>query len=776
MLIPFNVDANTARLIGRENVSKLEGAILELIKNAYDADGATCILYFEESTNTVYLVDNGRGMDEQTIKENWMTIGFSIKKDNFTSSSGRIQTGAKGIGRFALDRVSDICTMFSKTQDSSIEWNVNWSDFDSGKKITEICAKVENVDLGISEYIKDIKNEDVKALILNSFKETGTLFKMNYLRDDWSDEVLEKIKTNLATLIPPEIESIFQIYLFSENNTIDQAKVLVNDGIYSHDYKIEFNMQEDGNGQIVLYRDEFDFKSAFNEVMLKADFTKEDKEYFKGKPIAKKITINDALPSIKINSIGEFHGTLYFAKLATTKKDKEQYYYKDFPDRRDSRNLFGGVKIYRDNFRVRPYGEPNSTAADWLLLSNRKAKSPAAVSHSSGPWKVAAEQVLGSVHISRLNLNLPDQSNREGIVETKEFALFRQFILFAIQAMEKDRQYVARKLRKYQDEKNELARIEREIAEKAEQARKDKAKSKNASGSDSATGSDSNPGADSDNTNDSNNNFSNNDNTVNAEDAQALIDQKENIIKDLEDENRLLRALATTGIVTNTYIHEIKTATHLWAMQVLAAKDAINKEKPIETVAYHIDEALNVQRSFNSWFKVTLESVKKDKRTMKYLQIEPFLKTLEKSWSDVLKNKNIKITMDAADISFKCFPYDIESIFGNLIANSKESFKHDKVKDHIIEAKVYEENETLIIEYSDNGNGLDQKYKKNPELILEAFETSKRDNQKELIGTGMGMWIINKIVKEYKGEIDLSKNIESQRGFYIKIQLIGALK
>ena len=49
MKIPFNVDAFTARLIGRENVAKLDGAILELVKNSYDADASICILYFEKS-------------------------------------------------------------------------------------------------------------------------------------------------------------------------------------------------------------------------------------------------------------------------------------------------------------------------------------------------------------------------------------------------------------------------------------------------------------------------------------------------------------------------------------------------------------------------------------------------------------------------------------------------------------------------------------------------------------------------------------------------------
>ena len=109
MKISFNVDAYTARLIGRENVAKLDGAILELVKNSYDADANTCILYYEKSSNIFYLMDNGIGMDNDTIISNWMTIGYSSKKNNYKLSSGRIQTGAKGIGRFALDRIADKC-------------------------------------------------------------------------------------------------------------------------------------------------------------------------------------------------------------------------------------------------------------------------------------------------------------------------------------------------------------------------------------------------------------------------------------------------------------------------------------------------------------------------------------------------------------------------------------------------------------------------------------------------------------------------------------------
>ena len=71
--IPFNVDANTARLIGRENVSKSDGAIIEIIKNAYDADATLCALYYDVDNQKLWIVDNGCGMDEDIVKKHWMS-------------------------------------------------------------------------------------------------------------------------------------------------------------------------------------------------------------------------------------------------------------------------------------------------------------------------------------------------------------------------------------------------------------------------------------------------------------------------------------------------------------------------------------------------------------------------------------------------------------------------------------------------------------------------------------------------------------------------------
>lgn len=158
--IPFNVDANTARLIGRENVSKLDGAIIELIKNAYDADATFCVLYYEDTSKTFWLIDNGSGMNEQTIKRHWMSIGYSDKDVELKSRSGRIKTGAKGIGRFALDRLGSDCKMFTKNLKDSLVWSVNWEDFVRGKNINQIYAYIDHSDFIQQRIFDEIQNID----------------------------------------------------------------------------------------------------------------------------------------------------------------------------------------------------------------------------------------------------------------------------------------------------------------------------------------------------------------------------------------------------------------------------------------------------------------------------------------------------------------------------------------------------------------------------------------------------------------------------------------
>ncbi|WEG12603.1 sensor histidine kinase [Pullulanibacillus sp. KACC 23026] len=760
--VNFNVHAYTARLIGRENVSKLEGAVLELVKNTYDADASHCILYYENSTKNLYIADNGQGMTKDIIEEHWMTIGNSSKVINYRSEKGRIQTGAKGIGRFALDRISDECKMFTETKGSKIEWNVNWSDFESGSRITEIYAELDEVDYEINDFVKDIKNQQIRELFSREFKNTGTIFKLSALREEWSLDLVERIKNNLATLIPPEIENIFKVYFFTENTSIEEARVSLNDGLFSYDYKLQFEASSDGKVVIKIHRDEFDFNDNLEQIIREAGFSSKDKEYFSGTPIIQYKTLHELMPSKNlsfINNIGEFSGVLYFSKLSATRIDKEKYYYKDFSGRMDYKETFGGIKMYRDNFRIRPYGEPKTSNYDWLLLSNRKAKSPAAIA-SNGQWRVNSDQMLGSIYISRTNISMPDQANREGIVETPEFRNFREILLGIIKLFEEDRQYVMRLLNKYHEKTHYTAQYEHEIFTKANHDEKNQKKENN----DDNQSKENKPGSQ----------FI--PQLIEATKAKTVIQDKENIIRDLEDENRLLRALATTGIVTNTYIHEIKDSTHKLSMKIVMAKEALELDDDKNEAIGYINEASEIKNSFNSWFKVTIESVRRDKRTMKEIDLQQLLQGLVSSWNDVASNKGIRVNLSIEEIKFKCFPYELEILFNNLITNSITSFESINVKNKEINIKVYQSSSSVMIEYSDTGAGLSAGYKNNPREILKPHETDKFNELGEKIGTGMGMWIIDKTVSEYNGEVDLSQNISSQTGFFIKIRLKGKVK
>ena len=77
--LKYKISSRATILLGRESVSKVESAIIELIKNSYDADADICFVYFDTKDNCLYLIDNGIGMTKKVIEDYWMTI---IKRKN----------------------------------------------------------------------------------------------------------------------------------------------------------------------------------------------------------------------------------------------------------------------------------------------------------------------------------------------------------------------------------------------------------------------------------------------------------------------------------------------------------------------------------------------------------------------------------------------------------------------------------------------------------------------------------------------------------------------
>ena len=642
--IPFNVSAKTARLIGRENVSNLEGALIELIKNTYDADAKKCVVYYENSTDRLFIIDNGIGMNKDVIINNWMTIGNSTKKESVFTKSGRVNTGEKGIGRFALDRISEKCTMLTVSKNERFEWLVNWENFDSSEMITDTYAELNDISENIPEFLSDLGNEFLCDMLKSDFTGTGTCFVLEKLRDQWNEVVIERVKSSLQKLLPPMENNVFELFFFLQDTNTKDARILP-DLLNEYDYKLHFEVDDFGECIIQIHRNEFFFGAQFEKIMKKADFSDEDREYFNDKLIIKEGSIYDFLPGVeeKIN-IGPFSGDIYFYKLVLQSDNQEKYYYKNFVTKRTNFKELSGIKIYRDDFLVRPYGIYGTTGYDWLDLSTRKAESPAAVSHKSGSWRVQANQICGQIRISRLNDNLPDKSSREGIVETKEFKLFRELVVNFIEKLEEDRQYVIRKLDQLYKStaKGEQAlKIAKEELNKYKKEEGEKERN-------------------------------NKDNEADSEKKQSYenfhkaISYQEERIQDLQEEMGLLRTLATTGIVVNTYIHEIKALTTQLNVGVKEAYACLEEDNDIISAKEELKKLRVLKEKFNSWFKVTIDAVEMDKRKRKKENIGNIIQNSISKWKSVQNNKIDYVYIENEEIDIRCFPFDFETIISNL--------------------------------------------------------------------------------------------------------------
>ncbi len=134
--VPFRPKARLIHLLGENLLRDEVTALLELVKNAYDADSPDCKVTFEgidQAEAKIIIKDNGIGMDVSTITTAWMEPGTSYKVRKPVTPKGRRVQGEKGIGRFAVDKLAKRLDMYTKTEDMTdvIHFVVDWAEFDN---------------------------------------------------------------------------------------------------------------------------------------------------------------------------------------------------------------------------------------------------------------------------------------------------------------------------------------------------------------------------------------------------------------------------------------------------------------------------------------------------------------------------------------------------------------------------------------------------------------------------------------------------------------------
>lgn len=826
--IPFNVSARTARLIGRENVSSAEGAIIELVKNCYDADANYCIVYFDDrfidfpnsllpseykefqvhlrqlgmseledyylksveqgefifqrdqynleysenerlefefklhQSAEIYIVDDGEGMTEEVIEKAWMTIGTDNKQQDFLSKNKRVKSGAKGIGRFALDRLGDRCRIITKTEtsDKALLWKVDWTDFDKqGLNIDGVTASLRSTRFSLQDSLCNFLHVDEKLKGNFDNSRTGTHIRILGVRDYWRYGSIEKICSELESLVPPSEVGGFDVYVFSRRYQGSFGQVLPNI-CDDFDYKLKASMDETGLIKIDLIRKELDSSRLSSELLSREFFKGErfSRRYLLGETFEYEKTIYELLPGLKdadANAhriVGAFDFTLYFLKRTTNKKDNEIYRHKsvDSNSRKKWLDYNAGIRIYRDNFRVRPYGEMGKSSWDWLGLGRRQAEDPSSV--RSGRWKVTPNNISGVVSISRVsNFGLEDKSSREGIQENHAFSLFRSVMEALIKEFEQDRGSIFKEFWNYHQSiqvspsDEDLSVKQEEDAEKLAQKIYDNIKQEAASSmGESATL------------------------------ALALLKEKaktrefDDRLEDMKKENSLLRVFASSGVTIAAFTHELeslnfKLGNRFEKLETLISEFVLLNEIERANVREHknpykrIDVLRKDDERVKNWIKYSLRTIRKDKRKRVKINIKPYLETLRDEWNNTLEERQVKLTVDVAEasLSIRAYEIDLDCIFNNLIINSADAFKRtgfSGIRNINIHARSGSSN--VVFTYSDSGPGLHPDIV-DPKNIFKPTFTTKKNSLGEETGTGLGMWLLEKTLDEYNGKAAL---------------------
>ena len=760
----FNMNARIVKLLGEKNVPNSQAAITELVKNCYDAEGRIGLVLFEYDTNnevkSIYIIDNGVGMDENTIDKYWMTIGTDNKEVNFKTSDGRVQSGAMGIGRLSLDRLGNRTNMFTQQKDKPlVNWTVCWEDFNkSNKNVNEVFAEIVTVNENIVEKIIELCETfpALKSLINEYDFYSGTIIEISELKDNWDNTKINALIDYLDMIVPPTDVSKFSIFsIKSIDDSYRRAVPIISDDF---DYKIKASSHSQGV-KIEVFRDEFD-TSKLDLDILKEDKMGEfpfDKLTLQNRYYILDLSYGELVPSDNkiINKeifdlVGEFHLDFYFLKQTVGSSDNK-YPYKHFDEsaRKDWLQNFSGMKIYRDNFRVRPYGEKNSNTFDWLDLQERVRKSPAAPSHLKGRWHVRSNQVAGNLSISRINNpNIQDMSNRQSLDENKAFIYLKNLIIAIIDIFEKDRQTIMRSIVKVQEKKNpdyELNKKAKVIAQKINKLKPLQ----------------------------ENNNEVKQNNVSLSIDEQRILAQsyskREKEYKkekaDLVSENQLLRVMATTGVTMSSFGHELKSISALLGNRIrilntvlenqLSKQDMLLLNDQDDNPYVFLKDLEKTDNQIKNWIAITLSNIMRDKRNRKTFDLVKCLDDYIKIWDKIMDDNDSKIIFNkpSGECKIKAFESDFESILGNLFSNSVEAFKReDANSERVITISMHEGEEEYKIDYRDSGPGLSKDIL-NYDTIFDHLFTTKRDKDGKEIGTGLGMWIVKNIVVDNNGRI-----------------------
>lgn len=663
----FSASTNVKNLFGRELVTDQIAAIFELVKNSYDADAKEVNIIFS-GINTdkpsITILDNGTGMDLYDIENRWMIIGTDSKKNTMYSPIfNRPLNGDKGIGRFSVDRLGSYLHMEAQKQNSTVKYLVDfdWSLFDSETR------SISDIEIPYSIQTSSEDNQGVKLVISG-------------LRDNWDKAKIQELIRSLRQLKSP----------FSQE---DNFKIFVSAAEYGYN-KYEVTVEK---------------LEGVSSLWISAEISNEN-------PDTIYLTVNqDGLEYEFMQSNPYSFGSVKAQIFMFNMGDKIS-----FANRYGLRvREYGNIRLYRDNFRIYPYGKADN---DWLDLDRRQTQGLLR--------KLGTRDLIGYIQIGKTtNPDLKPLTNRQGLEETESFKQLRTFVVdVCVKTLES---YYFTKIKRAENETIKTTRIE--ISDAIDRLKKLANTEINHI----------NPNA-----------------AKQIKDLVSTIDkQQKDQLRFIQDQQEIVKVYSRIA-QKETFLHKL---IHQSMIHINDAKVAL-------------DNYIKMAMGLNEQDKFELKTIQGSIQDAMYLLLrvrDDVVKKRTKSIHDIaeitrnyihenkayFEQSNVEVSvLTNGDLKYNIDNGDVKAILNNLATNAVKSLIKVNDRQRKLRFELYRTDKFLIIRCIDNGIGIPEADR---ERIFDPFQSTTG-------GFGLGLTIIDEIAKEYGGSLEL---IETEIGACFSVKL-----
>ena len=712
--IRFSVDAGIIDRLGTELVARQETAVSELVKNSYDADALKVTLTFEDSDltgGTLFIEDDGLGMTKEQLINGFMRISSTDKLHNPISERyKRNRAGQKGIGRFAVQRLGKKLTVTTQTKnnDFALVLSIDWDKYQGNKDLSNITNKIHTIP---------------------KRKEEGTVLKIEGLKDKWTQAAIKRIYRYVSAIIQP-----FPLSLQNKEDETEYKEII------DPGFKTIFRKRD--NDKSIIIADES--KMIYDHALAEIEGWIDDNGLGIYSISSEKLDIEE------LGEIGSDPDdmTVPFSKLKRVRFKAYYYIYNAglIPKMHESSikklsRTAGGIRLYRNGFRVLPYGE---TGNDWLKLDQSVTKRSILPVHGNANF-------FGFVELTDSEKVFNETSSREGLVENEALIQLQNFIYRTLitgvikiaevrnvkiaSGQQKEGKLYEKIEVRIKDIAHTLEALDLEL-EKEEGSiqvkRKRRKKIKKLK-----------------------------------EDIEQVAELQKAETSKMLKEKSMLRVLSSVGITIGQFIHEVRDYVSSMESDVKFLLEKLRSDTAVTERLLILDKNITTFKSYTSYFdNVVSQNVV---RELKPIEIQNVIENFWKSIHNDAKKSDIRFNIPVRNGSYlytrPMHPSEWSSILFNFYTNAKKAIKRTKKSGEIkIECGLFENN--IYLEFSDTGDGISEE---NEEKIFDEFFTTTSpntlqeiDTNTEITGTGLGLKIVKDIVSSYRGKIEV---VSPKEGF-----------